>query len=243
MKIGRMFAIGCAALLVVGVAATLAGADQITTTQENIVFSAENNSNTITYATYATGTLTVNVDATNPGDSTAVFTITPTTAAGSNNGMQDFWFNFSGGTLIGTSAVTTGSGGFSVSFSGVTQSHSANESSWEIIQANAGGGENSQFGTYDYKVYTSGGADLLSSLTFTVTSSLITGLGQFNTDQGHLNPGSTSQYYFAGELNPDPYYAGSLGGGSDPIPEPCTMLLLGSGLVGLGVFRKRFKKA
>jgi hypothetical protein len=30
---------------------------------------------------------------------------------------------------------------------------------------------------------------------------------------------------------------------SDPVPEPCTMLLLGSGMIGLAAFRKRFKKA
>ncbi|MGO9021964.1 MAG: PEP-CTERM sorting domain-containing protein [Syntrophobacteraceae bacterium] len=39
----------------------------------------------------------------------------------------------------------------------------------------------------------------------------------------------------------DPYNYGSDAPSS--VPEPGTMLLLGSGLVGLGVFRKRFKKA
>lgn len=39
------------------------------------------------------------------------------------------------------------------------------------------------------------------------------------------------------------YVDGVNGGATMPVPEPATILLLGSGLIGLGAARKRFKRA
>jgi hypothetical protein len=36
---------------------------------------------------------------------------------------------------------------------------------------------------------------------------------------------------------------GLVTGGASPVPEPCTVILLGSGLAGLAAFRKKFKNA
>ena len=44
----------------------------------------------------------------------------------------------------------------------------------------------------------------------------------------------------------DSYYGDNIGGISlnvNPIPEPATMLLFGSGLIGLAGFRRKFKKS
>jgi len=53
----------------------------------------------------------------------------------------------------------------------------------------------------------------------------------------HFDPDSQEGIYFTSSLRIS-------GGGTDPVPEPATMLLMGTGLAGLlGVGRKKMKKA
>ena len=62
-------------------------------------------------------------------------------------------------------------------------------------------------------------------------------------DELAANPGSWQQFPpvpVVGGQQPWNYWSNV--SVTTPIPEPSTMLLLGSGLVGLGVFRKKFKK-
>jgi len=62
------------------------------------------------------------------------------------------------------------------------------------------------------------------------------------TGEGTLNAEVTG-FLVAGDDTIDIRGSGSYTSGQSPVPEPATMLLLGSGLLGFGVFgRKRFKK-
>ncbi|HYA42037.1 MAG TPA: PEP-CTERM sorting domain-containing protein [Syntrophobacteraceae bacterium] len=65
-------------------------------------------------------------------------------------------------------------------------------------------------------------------------------------DFGYQGPGNyilQVEYVGVEYVSDPPYELGFNGPISDPVPEPCTLLLAGSSLAGLAAYRRRFKKA
>jgi hypothetical protein len=213
MKIGRLFAVGCAVLLALVITATLAAADLI-----SFQLTYTGVSGLTVPSDFANGSVSVTADV-------ATFTLTPNTALSGFSGAkaQDFFFN-------STVALS------SSDFAGLPNG-------WSVVQVN---GDNAgSLGDWQYKIDTTNSSDYVGSLTFTVTASGITSATDFETFTNSLD--GTSPYYFAAELNDlsspagasSGYFGGDLAADPPSVPEPGTLLLLGSGMLGLAAFRKR----
>jgi len=88
----------------------------------------------------------------------------------------------------------------------------------------------------------------LDSITLTTTAKILCGRAialnaAVTMDTNTISNNNTAEDFGSGRPDFDSYGFSGGSNGATPVPEPGTMLLLGSGLAGLTALRKRFKKA
>lgn len=176
-----------------------------------------NDNNTGTSGPWATVTLT---DSTFDGKDSVHFVVDPIEDSfiniGTNFGLQTFYFNES------------------TSFGNLLAVDNFNNIEWhyEYSESNAGGG----FGKFEF-ITDGDGNSRLNPLSFDVYATT----GQDVSVVDFSNTLSDQGYLFAAHIAD--YANGSSAkfatDGSTPVPEPSTLLMLGAGLLGLGLYGRR----
>ena len=232
MKITRSVAIGCCAILLAfGVTVPPVSANTITFDLTNC--------NVETNSLSSFGTVTVTVPS---GGGSATLTVSLNSAVGSGAEVEDIFFNTTPSTLT-SSLVSSG-----------TITTNAPAGVYTVQPEGAWGAASGGLGTYDWKIDTGGSGaapgtpGLPQNFRVTITNANITSASNFLEGVSGM---SGDTFYTAVEITDvntstlgDSLSTVTFGAGSyTAVAEPTTVLLLGSGLVGLAAFSKRFKKA